>query len=148
MFLNPSDHTYPGTVNPGPYNDIAASLMSAEYCVAMALKERSATLDGLREFEDPTILRLVGVTDVIADRSVPQLGGRVQIQLSGDRELSGELIPDAGTYGWDWDGVVANAHAMLPEMAIDGPRLEAVIDTIAALPGGADAGAVVRSTGT
>lgn len=146
VFLNPADHRYPGTVNPGPYGDVAATLMSAEYCVAMALKERSATLAGLRHFDDPTLLRLVAATDVIADERVPQLGGRVQLSLAGDRELRGELVPDDSTYGWDWDGVVANAERMVPEMAIDDDRLARVVETIAALPDGADAAQVVTST--
>jgi 2-methylcitrate dehydratase PrpD len=146
VFLNPADHTYPGTVNPGPYNDIAATLMSAEYCVAMALTQRSATLEGLRGFDDPTLMRLVAATDVIADPAVPQLGGRVRVRLADQRELAGELIPDASTYGWDWDGVVANAERMLPEMAIGAEQLASVIAAIAALPDGADAGEIARRT--
>ena len=54
-FLNPSDRSYPGTLNEGPFSDVGATLMSAPFCVAIALKHRTATLDGLGEFEDEVI---------------------------------------------------------------------------------------------
>lgn len=130
VYLNPSDRSYPGTVNAGPYNDISASLMSAEFCVAMALKHGTATLEFLRELDDPVILGLVGVTEVIADEALPSLGGRVEIDLERGGVLRAELVPDASTYGWDWDGVVANAVAMEPEMAIGHDRLLALIDVV------------------
>jgi 2-methylcitrate dehydratase PrpD len=133
VYLNPADRCYPGTVNSGPYGDIAASLMSAEFCVAMALSSRQATLEGLRRLEDPTILRLVGVTDVIADEGVPSLGGRVTVELAGGEQISGELVPDASTYGWDWNGVVGNAYQLLPEMAIDRDQLGTLIEQVATL---------------
>jgi 2-methylcitrate dehydratase PrpD len=122
--LNPADRSYPGTMNRGPYGDVAATLMSAEYCVAMALKHRSATLEGLQEFDDPTILRLVGLTDVLPDEGLPNLGARVEIETAGGEVVAGALIPDASTYGWDWDGVRANAERMLPEMAVGRERLD------------------------
>ena len=121
--LNPADRSYPGTMNRGPFGDVGATLMSAEYCVAMALKHRSATLGGLQEFDDATILRLVGLIDVVADEGLPNLGARVEIDMSDGRTLSGELVPDASTYGWDWEGVRANAERMLPEMAVGAERL-------------------------
>ena len=106
--LNSADRTYPGTVNGGPFEDIGATLMSAQFCVAMALKQRGATLAGLREFDDPELMRLVGVTEVVGEDGIPNLGARVELTTVDGRELKGELIPDDSTYGWDWDGVVAN----------------------------------------
>jgi hypothetical protein len=117
-YLNPDDRVYPGTINEGPFNDIGASLMSAQFCVAMALKDRSATLAGLREFDDPVILRLVSLTEVLPEPGLPNLGARVEVGTSDGRTHRGELIPDAATYGWDWNGVRANLAAMEPEIAV------------------------------
>ena len=104
--LNPADRSYPGTLNRGPFNDVGASLMSAQFCVAMALKHRAATLAGLREFEDPVIRELVARTEVLADEGLPTLGGRVEVELTRDgTELSGRAAARRDTYGWDWDGV-------------------------------------------
>lgn len=125
-YLNPSDRTYPGTVNTGPFNDIAASLMSAQFCVAMAIKHRSATLAGLRELADPVILRLTAATEVLAAEDMPALGGRVEIDTEDGRTLAGELRPTPETYGWDWDGVLENVRRMEPEMAVGRAELDAL----------------------
>ncbi|HEY4277407.1 MAG TPA: MmgE/PrpD family protein [Conexibacter sp.] len=127
--LNPQDRTYPGTVNSGPYGDVAATLMSAEYCVAMALRDRTATLAGLRGFEDPQLARMIGVTDVRGVDRIPALGARVEVEVDGRggaQRLGGELIPDPSTYGWDWDGVLANVERMEPEIAVSRDQLDAL----------------------
>lgn len=132
--LNSADRTYPGTVNAGPFDDIGATLMSAQFCVAMALKERSATLSGLHEFDDPELMRLVGVTEVAGDDAIPNLGARLRLTTSDGQTFSGELIPDASTYGWDWDGVVSNLDRMAPEMALGAEGLQRLVDLVARLP--------------
>ena len=129
-YLNPADRSYPGTVNSGPFGDVGATLMSAEFCVAMTLKNGEATLAGLQEFDDETIMRLVGVTEVLGDETLVNLAARVEIDSSDGRTLVGEIIPDASTYGWDWAGVVDNAEAMLPEMAVDAARLGNLVQVV------------------
>lgn len=131
--LNAADRTYPGTVNCGPFSDIGATLMSAQFCVAMALKERTATLAGLREFDDPALLRLIGVTEVLGEDAIPSLGARVELSIADGRELRGELIPDDSTYGWDWDGVVANLYRMAPEIAVERGGLDQIVASVANL---------------
>lgn len=145
-FLNPADRTYPGTVNDGPFNDVGASLMSAQFCVAMALKHRGATLAGLHEFDDPVVLRLVGLTEVLPDDRLPNLGARVEITTTQGETFTGELVPSAETYGWDWDGVRANLARMEPEIAVDRAgldRLEQAVASITELDG---VEALVRGT--
>ncbi len=144
--LNPADRSYPGTVNEGPFNDVGASLMSAQFCVAMALKHRAATLASLREFDDPVILRLVGATDVLADEGMPNLGGRVEVTTRDGAELSAELLPDASTYGWGWDGVVANVARMEPEMAADRAAIDRLIADVSRLTVLRDVAPLVRGT--
>lgn len=145
-YLNPQDRTYPGTVNPGPYGDVGATLMSAEYCVAMALKRRGATLAGLEDFEDPVIGRLVSVTEVLPDDGLPSLGGRVELETSSGSTWVGELVPDASTYGWDWDGVLANIVRMEPEMALSREQLDALESAVAGLDSLPSVAALVGAT--
>lgn len=157
IHLNVNDRTYPGTVNRGPYRDVGATLMSAEYCVAMALRDRAATLAGLRGFEDPQLARLINVTDVLGDERIPPLGARVEVDVTAPGNgggspaaatttLTGELLPDASTYGWEWAGVRANAARMADEMAITPAareRLEQAVRDVFELP---DVGTLVRET--
>jgi 2-methylcitrate dehydratase PrpD len=134
--LNPADRSYPGTLNWGPFRDVGASLMSAPFCVAMAVKHRSATLAGLHETEDPVIRELVARTEVIADERLPTLAARIELTTTtGERHVR-ELIPDGGTYGWEWDGVRENTRRLLPEMAVGeagATQLEEAIRAVAEL---------------
>ena len=145
-FLNPADRTYPGTVNDGPFNDVGASLMSAQFCVAMALKHRGATLAGLHEFDDPVVLRLVGLTEVLPDERLPNLGARVEITTTQGETLTGELVPSAETYGWDWDGVRANLARMEPEIAVDRAGLDRLEQAVASITELDSVEALVRGT--
>jgi 2-methylcitrate dehydratase PrpD len=132
-YLNPADRTYPGTVNDGPFNDVGASLMSAQFCVAMALKHRGATLAALHEFDDPVVLRLVGMTEVLGDERLPNLGARVEVTTAQGETLAGELVPTAETYGWDWDGVRANLARMEPEIAVGRAGLDRLEQAVASI---------------
>ena len=133
--LNPEDRSYPGTLNWGPFRDVGATLMSAPFCVAMAIKHRTATLEGLHETEDPVIRELVARTEVIGDDRLPNLGARIELTTTtGERHVR-ELIPDGGTYGWDWDGVRENTKRLLPEMAVDADGVARLEEAIRGLDG-------------
>jgi 2-methylcitrate dehydratase PrpD len=144
--LNAADRSYPGTVNAGPFGDVGATLMSAQFCVSMALARRSATLEGLHAFDDPAILGLVERTDVVGEDAVPNLGARVEISTVDGRELSGELVPVDATYGWDWDGVRANVVRMEPEIAVGRSKLDALEATVAGLMDLPDVRPLVEAT--
>jgi 2-methylcitrate dehydratase PrpD len=116
--LNPADRSYPGTLNWGPFRDVGASLMSAPFCVAMAVKHRDATLAGLHETEDTVIRELVARTEVLPDERLPTLAARIELTtVTGERHVR-ELVPDGDTYGWEWDGVEENSRRLLAEMAV------------------------------
>ena len=149
--LNPADRGYPGTLNWGPFEDVGASLMSAPFCVAMAVKDRDATLAGLHRTDDPVMRELVARTEVLADERLPTLAARIELTTTSGELFVRELVPDAGTYGWDWDGVRANSRRLLAEMAIDEAAFEGLCASIRAPDGarlGGAAGArLVRQSG-
>jgi 2-methylcitrate dehydratase PrpD len=125
-YLNPADRTYPGTLNDGPFIDVGASLMSASYCVAMALRHRTATLAGLAEFDDPELAALIERIEVLPDEGLPVLSARLQVTTTDGATLEDELLPDASTYNWNWDGVSAGAELLRAEMADGGPGLDSL----------------------
>ncbi|MBX6382577.1 MAG: MmgE/PrpD family protein [Microbispora sp.] len=129
LWLNPADRSYPGTLNAGPFEDVGATLMSARYCVAMGLRDRTATLAGLRAFEDEELLGLVKRIDVIADERLSVLAARLEVRTLDGRRFEAELIPDDATYAWDWDGVRANARRLAAEMR-DGGAVDALEDLL------------------
>jgi 2-methylcitrate dehydratase PrpD len=131
--LNPVDRAYPGTLNWGPFEDVGASLMSAPFCVAMAIKDRDATLAGLHNTDDPVMRELVARTEVLADERLPTLAARIELTTTTGARHVRELIPDDSTYGWDWDGVLANSRRLHDEMEISSAAFAGLGETIRAL---------------
>jgi len=131
--LNPTDRAYPGTLNWGPFLDVGASLMSAPFCVAMAVKDRDATLAGLHRTDDPVMRELVARTEVLADERLPTLAARIELTTTTGARHVRELIPDSDTYGWDWDGVLANSRRLHEEMEISAGAFEWLGESIRGL---------------
>ena len=119
-YLNPADRSYPGTMNEGPYADVGATLMSAHFCVAMALRERTATLKGLSRLSDPEQLSLISRIEILPDEGLPVLSARVEIETVDGRRLNDELIPDDNTYNWSWETASGYVDALRGEMANGG----------------------------
>jgi 2-methylcitrate dehydratase PrpD len=132
--LNPVDRAYPGTLNWGPFEDVGASLMSAPFCVAMAIKDRDATLAGLHRTDDAVVRELVARTEVIADERLPPLASRIELTTTTGARHVRELIPDDTTYGWDWDGVLKNSRRLHDEMEISEAAFNQLAETIRELP--------------
>jgi 2-methylcitrate dehydratase PrpD len=132
--LNPVDRAYPGTLNWGPFADVGASLMSAPFRVAMAIKDRDATLAGLHRTDDPVTRELVARTEVLADERLPPLASRIELTTTTGARHVRELIPDDTTYGWDWDGVLKNSRRLHDEMEVSAEAFERMAATIRELP--------------
>jgi 2-methylcitrate dehydratase PrpD len=144
-FLNPADRLYPGTLNAGPFTGVGATLMSAQFCVAMALRDRTARFAALAEFDDPALLRLVAHIAVEPDPELPVLAARVEVRTTDGTLLSDELIPEERTYNWDWDGVLAGVRTLAAEMR-PGSDADALAAAIRGLPDAPDADAVLDAT--
>jgi hypothetical protein len=67
---------------------------------------------------------------VIGADDLPSLAGRVEIQTADGATLAGEIIPTDETYGWDWDGVLANVERMEPEMRVGRAALDELTDAV------------------
>ncbi len=133
-FLTPAERAYPGTLNAGPFRDVGASLMSAAFCVAAALKDRTVRLASLRAFDDPTMLNLIDRTTVTADPSLPTLGARVEVDVRDGATLTREVRPDDATYSWDWNTTLAiAAETLAPEIRGGRSALDAVAAALSAI---------------
>jgi hypothetical protein len=76
---------------------------------------------------------LVARTEVLADERLPELAARIELTTTTGARHVRELIPDDTTYGWDWDGVLANSRRLHAEMEISSAAFERLGETIRAL---------------
>jgi 2-methylcitrate dehydratase PrpD len=132
LTLNPAEAAYPGTDSGGPFHDTGATLMSAQFCLAVGLSRQSIKGVDLTRFADPQILSLVRKASVHADK---QLGARsfvLEVDLSQGKTLRHTSHATAEPFNWDRNGVVGNLRAMADEMPINDEALERLCTTVLA----------------
>jgi 2-methylcitrate dehydratase PrpD len=132
LTLNPAEAAYPGTNSTGPFQDTGATLMSAQFCLAVALSGQSFKGVDLTRFDDPQLLSLVHQSSVHAD---PQLGVRsfvLEVDLARGSTLRHASHATTEPFNWDRAGVVSNLRAMADEMPVDEKALHRLITTVLA----------------
>jgi 2-methylcitrate dehydratase PrpD len=124
--MAPADAHYPGTDATGPFRSAGATLMSAQFCLAVALRSGAVRAEDLQRVDDTAVLDLARRIVVYADPDLAPQAFRLEVTLRDGRTLRGGR---AGTESFNWDrtGVVAQLKSMaaeFPDAALP-DRLEA-----------------------
>ncbi len=131
--LNPYEAKYPGTDSVGPFRDQGGTLMSGQFCMALALVERRATLDGLFRFDDPVIGELVRRVRIVANESMPPLSSRLSVRTTDGRLLARETVATPTTHKFGFEEDAALVRALAPEMELAPERVERLVAAVSAL---------------
>ena len=130
--LAPAEAAYPGTDAIGPFVDTGATLMSAQFCLAVALIERGFKGKDLKRLADPLLLPLIERTRVLSD---PTLGTRsfvLEIQRSDGSTLRHVENTVGEPFNWNRDEVMDNLRAMADELPLDAAGIERLGATVLA----------------
>jgi 2-methylcitrate dehydratase PrpD len=130
LHLNPAEASYPGTDQTGPFAGIGATLMSAPFCVSVALTQRSIKGSDLKRLADPLLMPVIGRVQVVPD---PALGVRqfvLEVDLHDGRRLQTASTQAGEPFNWGRDEVRANLQAMLDELPLPAPALDRLCDTV------------------
>lgn len=130
LSLNPAEAAYPGTDARGPFVDIGATLMSAQFCLAVALSQRVVRGVDLQRLNDPALQPLIHCTEVIPDASLATRQFVLDIELRGGSRLRHASQHTGQPFNWDRQGVMDNLRAMSDEIPLPPPRLERLFDTV------------------
>lgn len=128
--LNPYEAAYPGTDSVGPFTDQGGTLMSGQFCMALALVERTAPLAGLFRFSDAVLDDLTRRTRIVARDTMPALSSRLTVVTRDGRSLTRETIATPGLHKFSFDEDAALVRGLQPEMAIPAQVVERLIDTV------------------
>lgn len=133
VYLSPFEAKYPGIDSRGPFTDQGGTLMSAQFCLSLALTERKTTLAGLLRFDDPAIRDLMPRIHVHADESLGPLCSRVSVRTRDGRSLTAntDLTPSGSKYSFEETADLV--RAMLPEMTATARQVDMLIDTVESL---------------
>lgn len=130
LTLTPAEAAYPGTDSTGPFSDTGATLMSSQFCLAVALAQQSFKGSDLRRFNDPLIQPLVQRTSVQTDS---QLGARsfvLEVDLTDGQTLRHASHADGEPFNWDRAEVLENLHAMQDELPIGPQGIDRLAETV------------------
>lgn len=121
--LAPQEATYPGTDAHGPFTGSGATLMSAPYCLAVAIRKRDVRICDLHTYDDPSLMALARRVSVVPDDTLP--GGSCRITVSTrTQELRTAYISTPQTFNWDRSETVSRLRRLVGEMPFDAVRLD------------------------
>lgn len=124
LTLNPFELAYPGIDNRGPFVDVGGTLMSARYCLAAAIRNRTVRLRDLSAFDDESLRRLIGRIALAPDPDLPALSCRVTIRTRSGHTHDAEYRSTPRTFNFDRHEVIdlcrsLMAEIRLPEASVD-----------------------------
>lgn len=153
--LTPYEANFIGTAFKGPFTSAAQTLMSAPFCAALAWTTGTVTYDALRIYEDPLVLGLVSIIDIIADNSRRKYEPHITVTLDSGNTLTWEPKRGAGdsAYQLTWEAAIrmnerlcteVNVPMMLAERLAEevekidrAPSIDGLIATVCAATGAA-----------
>lgn len=128
--LNPYEAKYPGTDSVGPFRDQGGTLMSGQFCMALALADRKAVLDGLFRFDDLVLADLTKRVRIVANDAVTPQSSRLTVTTVDGRKLTRETVATATTLKFSFDEDAALVRRLVPEMAVTAEDAEQLIGAV------------------
>jgi hypothetical protein len=128
--LNPYEARYPGTDSVGPFTDQGGTLMSGQFCMALALAERKAALATLFRFDDPVLGALTKRCRIVADASVKPLSSRLTVRTVDGRSFTRETVATPGLHKFSFAEEIELVRGLAPEMELPAGRAERLITAV------------------
>lgn len=121
--LPPAEAAYPGTDATGPFQGIGATLMSAQFCLAVALTQRKVKGVDLLRLDDPSLAALMQRIQVIPDDSLTSRSYVLEIDLAGGGILHKVHHAVDEPFNWNRTEVISNIAAMADELPLSPHQL-------------------------
>lgn len=127
LHLTPAEANYPGTVEAPPFDDAGAALMSASYCVSLALASGSFTADDLFRSHEEVLQEQARRVQVVADPSLRPRCFVLEVEWAEGRVDRVEQ-DGSGAGRWSRDELLANLARLQDEIPA-GVSLDRLIGT-------------------
>lgn len=130
LTLNPAEAAYPGTDSTGPFSDTGATLMSSQFCLAVALSQRTLKGSDLRRFADPLLQPIIQKAKVQVDAALATRSFLLEVDLANGQTLRHSSHADGEPFNWDRGEVMDNLHAMREELPIGPEGIDQLGETV------------------
>ena len=130
LYLNPTEAAIPGTDSEGPYHATGATLMSAQFCLSVALSKRTVQGADLQRYNDTELLSLIKRTKVIADASLGTRSFKLQIDQRDGSSITHVEDNIGESFNWTAEETIANLKRISSELPFDKVEFSQFVDTI------------------
>lgn len=144
LSLSPFEATFPGIDNAGPaFAGPAATKMSAQFCLGVALLDGRLALADLSRLDDPAIRDIASRINVTADPALVDRQCRIVVELDDGQVLRAGLDEPIGRPSFD--EISAFCISMSDEMGISPEQAQAITHEVAMLDQRPDVSALVSA---
>jgi len=130
LSLNPMEASIPGTDAKGPYSDTGATLMSAQFCLSVALSKRTVQGSDLQRYSDPLLMGLIQKTSVMPDPSLGMRSFKLEIDLTSGSRMSHAENTVGEPFNWSCEETISNLQRISDELPFDKHGFERFVETI------------------
>ena len=128
--LSRAEAEYPGTDCKGPFIGVAGTLMSAQFCLALALSQGYIRGSDMLRFSDSTLKDLIDRIEVHALEEMELQSFKIEVDLHDGRRIEKFSNSNAKDLNWNRDQVVENLISIIDEMPISDLELKRICDTV------------------
>lgn len=128
--MNEREGTYPGVGYPGPFREVAQTLMSVRFCVAAAFVYGHIDYRALRRFDEPAITALMERIDVVPERARPPQSASVTLTTREGRIHELAIDAPGEALSWSSAAIRDNARRLRPETPWTEAHLESLFSAV------------------
>ena len=118
LTLPPAEAAYPGTDSRGPFTDIGATLMSSQFCLAVALTQRRLIGSDLKRLNDPSLKDLIDKIEVHANPGLQPRSFVLEVDLADGQTVTRSFTPTGQPFNWERAEVTGQLQSMVDELPI------------------------------
>ncbi|RTL66264.1 MAG: MmgE/PrpD family protein 4 [Pseudonocardiaceae bacterium] len=129
LTLSPGEAAYPGTDSVGPFRGAGDALMSAQFCLAVALEKGTVTAQDLLRTDDDALLDLARRIEVVPDPAMESRSFKLEIDLRDGGRVEHVSDDGAADFNWDRAGLLAQIQVMAGELP-SADVVQGLVDTV------------------
>lgn len=118
LTLPAAEAAYPGTDSRGPFTDIGATLMSSQFCLAVALIQRRLIGSDLKRLNDPSLKDLIDKIEVHANPGLQPRSFVLELDLADGQTVTRSFTPTGQPFNWERAEVTGQLQSMVDELPI------------------------------
>lgn len=130
LHLNPVEAAIPGTDTTGPYSDTGSTLMSAQFCLSVALSKGTVQGSDLKRFQDAELAQIIQKTEVIPDASLGVRSYKLVVERCDGSAIEHIERVVGEPFNWSRDETISNLKRISDELPFTDEGFSCFIECI------------------